>query len=67
VCLRWLAGLSMVSLSSPLFFSLFYIENYKLGLFVIDISTLVIILLISNFFLDLFVKVLFDINLVIQF
>jgi len=65
VCLRWLAGLSMVGLSCPFFFSLFYIENYKLVLFVIDISTLVIILLISNFFLDLFVKVLFDINLVI--
>jgi hypothetical protein len=67
VCLRWLAGLSMVGLSSPFFFSLFYIENYTLVLFVIDISTLVIIPLISNFFLDLFVKVLFDINLVIQF
>jgi len=48
-----------LSLSSP--------KNYWLIFFVVDILTLVFILLVFNFFLNYFVKVLFIFNFIIQF
>jgi hypothetical protein len=41
------------------FFSLYFLENYSLVFFVVGISTSILILLSSNFFLGPFVKVLF--------
>jgi hypothetical protein len=41
------------------FFSLYFLENYSLVFFVVGISTSILILLSSNFFLGPFVKVYF--------
>jgi len=49
------------------FFSLSSLENKRLVLFVIDILTPVLFLLIFNFILDLFIKVLFIFNFFHQF
>jgi len=49
-------------------FLLFFLhsKNYNLALFVIDISTFILILFISNFCLGLFVEVLFIFNFITQ-
>jgi len=49
-------------------FLLFFLhsKSYNLTLFVIDISTSILILFISNFFLGLFVEVLFIFNFITQ-
>jgi hypothetical protein len=47
MCWHWWSSLSLVGLF-PFFFSLFSLKNYNLALFVIRISTLVLILFISS-------------------
>jgi len=64
-CQRWWKSLSLIELFF-LFFSLSSLKNYKLVRFVVDILTLVIIFLIFNFLLDLYIKVLFVFNFIIQ-
>jgi len=63
-CQRWWRSLSLIEL----FFNFFLSspENYKLVRFVVDILTLVIIFLIFKFLLDLYIKVLFVFNFIIQ-
>jgi hypothetical protein len=47
MCWHWWSSLSLVGLF-PFFFSLFFLKNYNLALFVVRISTSVLILFISS-------------------
>jgi len=62
LCRHWWSGLSLVDL----FFSLLSPENYSLTLFVVGISTLVLILFISNIYSLSFCRNFIFFNFVLQ-